>query len=66
MCIRDSLKDETVIGQVLKIFVSTATLSTTKEQAQEYWDFALQLIRFLRALDSKGNTTLAQTCLDMI
>lgn len=60
------LKDETVIGQVLKIFVSTATLSTTKEQAQEYWDFALQLIRFLRALDSKGNTTLAQTCLDMI
>ncbi|CDO91793.1 unnamed protein product [Kluyveromyces dobzhanskii CBS 2104] len=60
------LKDETVIGQVLKIFVSTAILSTTKEQAQEYWDFALQLIRFLRALDSKGDTTLAQTCLDLI
>lgn len=60
------LKDETIIAQVLKIFVSTATLSTSKEQAQEFWDFALQLVRFLRALDSKGDTNLAQTCLDMI
>lgn len=60
------LKDDELILQVLRIFVSAASLSPTREQALQYWDFALQLIRFLRALDSKSDSNIVERCLELL
>lgn len=60
------LDDEDLILQVLKILVNTAAFSTVPEEAQEFWDMSFQLVRFIKALDNDGSSSLVQKSIQLL
>lgn len=60
------LNDEELMVQVLKILVNTAASSSEYQEAREFWDLSLQLIRFIHALDEGNQSSLVQRAVQLI
>ncbi|AGO12713.1 AaceriADR241Cp [[Ashbya] aceris (nom. inval.)] len=61
-----ALQYEGLIQKVLKVIVTSAGSSLTPFEAQEYWDMALQIMRFIKALDKQNGSTLVEDCLQQL
>ncbi|AMD21761.1 HFL095Wp [Eremothecium sinecaudum] len=60
------LRDEELIQRVLHVLVTSASNSAIPQEAQEYWDMALQVVRFTKALDKQNESTLASKCMNQL
>ncbi|AAS52161.1 ADR241Cp [Eremothecium gossypii ATCC 10895] len=61
-----ALQYEGLIQKVLKVIVTSAGSALTPLEAQEYWDMALQIMRFVKALDKQNGSTLVEDCLQQL
>ncbi|AET40468.1 Ric1p Ecym_6068 [Eremothecium cymbalariae DBVPG len=62
----DALQHEELIKRVLKMLVASASSSSKPQEAQEYWELALQIVRFVKAFDKQNSTKLLSMCLDQL
>ncbi|CEP61014.1 Ric1p LALA0_S02e04808g [Lachancea lanzarotensis] len=60
------LNDDELMLQVLRVLVNTASSSSDRDEAREFWDMSFQLARFIQALDKENKTSLVQRAVQIL